>query len=433
LSHKEVIMPKARQLGISWLICIYVVWLTIFNDASKVLLMSKGEPEAWELIAKCRFILDNLPDFLKPVEKHPDNKGIIDFIDTHSEIRALPSTKGAGRSADASLVVRDELADHPYGETNFAAIGPTIDAGNAQMIDLGTLSFEDMNNHLNQRVIEARDGLSNAYLHDLANWRLRPVRSDKLSLDEWFAKQIIPKYPEYQREKEYPESLAQALAPSKTICRFDLDALNDLAKRCTSPIREERNGLVKIYQEPITTGKYSMVMDSSEGNKEGDPCAGGVFDKWNTRVVSIHGRITLEEQALILFDLYERYFEPFTAVESNSCGLTLITKLRDLGITNWFYHDKAKTKEGWWTGTNRSDMISDLAEAIFIRDINEPEIDVIDEFRSFIRTTKYAAGEARGGAHDDFVMMWAIALQIRKDMPTTGKVGISSFQYAEKW
>ncbi|KKN25861.1 hypothetical protein LCGC14_0880480 [marine sediment metagenome] len=433
LSHKEIVIPKARQLGITWLVCIYIDWLVLFHDAAKVLIMSKGEPEAFAMIAKCRFIYDNLPDFLKPNEKHPDNQGIIDFYDSNSEIRALASTKGAGRSTDASLVVRDELADHPYGETNFAAIGPTIDAGSAQMIDLGTLSFEDVNNHLTKRVIDARDGVSNAHLHDLANWRLRPTRDDYLSLDEWFEKQIIPKYPAYQREKEYPESLAQALAPPKTICRFDLDALNDLEKRCTSPIREERNGLVKIYQEPIVTGKYSMVMDSSEGSALSDPCAGGVFDRWKTRVVSIHGKITLEEQALILFDLYERYNEPYTAVERNSCGLTLITKLKDLGIAKWFYHDRAKTKEGFWTGTNRSDMIADLADAIFTRDINEPEIDVINEFRSFIRTDKYPAGEARGGAHDDFTMMWAIELQIRKSMPTSGKVGIKSFQYSESW
>ena len=407
-------------------------WLVLFNDAAKVLMMSKGEPEAFALITKCRFIYDNLPDFLKPHEKHPDNQGIIDFLDSYSEIRALPSTKGAGRSTDASLVVRDELADHPYGESNFAAIGPTVDAGNAQMIDLGTLSFEDVNNHLNQRVIRARDGKGTAYLHDLCNWRLRPIRADDLSLDEWYEKQIIPKYPEYQREKEYPESLAQALAPPKTTCRFDLQALNDLGKRCTSsgPIREEYNGLVKIYQEPIISGKYSMVMDSSEGDSIGDPCAGGIFDRWNTRVVSIHGRISLEEQARIMWDLSERYYQPFTAVERNSCGLTLITKLVDIGITNWFYHDKAKTKEGWWTGTNRSDMIADLADAVFNRGLNEPEIGVIDEFRSFIKTDKHKDGEARGGAHDDFVMMWAIALQIRKSMPS-GEMTVTTIRMRE--
>jgi hypothetical protein len=433
LSHKEIVIPKARQLGITWLVCVYICWLVLFHEAAKVLIMSKGEPEAFAMIQKCRFIYDNLPDFLRPNEKHPDNQGIIDFVDSNSEIRALASTKGAGRSTDASLVVRDELADHPYGEVNFAAIGPTIDAGNAQMIDLGTLSFEDVNNHLNKRVIDARDRTSNAYLHDLANWRLRPSRDGSLSLDEWFEKQILPKYPEYQREKEYPESLAQALAPPKTTCRFDLEALNDLERRCTSPIREERNGLVKIYQEPIVTGRYSMVMDSSEGHSTSDPCAGGVFDKWKSRIVSIHGNITLDEQAAILFDLYERYFTPYTAVERNSCGLTLINKLKDLGVTNWYYHDKAKTKEGFWTGSNRSDMIADLADNIFTRSLNEPEIDVINEFRSFIRTDKHPAGEARGGAHDDFTMMWAIELSIRKSMPTGGKVGIKSYQYSESW
>lgn len=430
LKHKEIVIPKARQLGVTWLVAGYVDWLTLFNDATKVLMMSKGEDEAFELITKCRFIYDNLPPFLRPIEKHPENRGKIDFRDSHSEIKALPSTKGAGRSADASLVVRDELAEHPYGEQNFAAIGPTIDAGSAQMIDLGTISAEDINNHLTIRVVEARDRKSNAYLHDLANWRLRPIRAEGVSLDEWYEKQVIPKYPEYQREKEYPESLAQALAAPKTICRFDGDALKDLESRCTSPLREEYNGLVKIYQEPIASSKYCMVFDPSEGSSTSDPCAGGIIDRWLHRVVDIHGRISLDEQARIAWDLYQRYFEPYTAVERNACGLTLIEKMKDLGVENWHYHDKKKEKEGWWTGNNRPAMVMDLADVVYNREINEPNPDALKEFHSFIKTDKYPEGEARGGTHDDYVMMWAIVVQIRKHMPT-GKGTMTSYKIRE--
>ena len=390
--------------------------------------MSKGEDEAFELIAKCRFIYDNLPSFLQPPEKHPDNRGLIDFTNSHSEIRALPSTKGAGRSADASLVIRDELADHPYGEQNFAAIGPTVDAGKAQMIDLGTISFEDINNHLTIRVVEARDGKSNAHLHDLANWKLRPIRAEGMSLDEWYEKQVIPKYPEYQREKEYPESLEQALAAPKTICRFDRDALKDLESRCTSPLREEYNGLVKIYQEPIASSKYCLVIDPSEGSSTSDPCAGGIIDRWLHKVAEFHGRISLDEQARIAWDLYKRYFEPYTAAERNACGLTLIEKMKDLGIDNWYYHDKRKEKEGWWTGSNRPAMVMDLADVVYDRAINEPNPEALKEFHSFIKTDKYPEGVARGGCHDDYVMMWAIAIQIRKHMPT-GKIRIRTFAW----
>lgn len=447
----EVIILKARQLGISWLVSGVSLWDTIFRDCAKTLFLSQGEKEAWDLLAKSKFINRKLPPFLKVNEKHPDSRELMDFTPIDGMLQALPSTEKAGHGTDARRVVRDELARHPYGRENFRAIGPTVDAG-GQSVDLSTIEKTDLNNHFTERVLKiynnsTREELPSGvvvFKHNdseakliFLGWKLRPVRKEGMTLEEWWERVIVPKYSEYDREEQYPATIEEALSTPKAKCRFDKDALDDLEKRCTSPIREEYNGAVKIYQEPILTGRYSMAQDPSEGGKDGDPCAGGIFDRWHHRVVAIHGWLTLDEQAHILWDLYQRYkgsFDgAFTAVERNSCGLTLIAKLKDIGITNWFYFDKQKTKEGWWTGNNRSDMIADLADAIFTRELNEPELEAIQEFHSFIKTDKYPDGEARGGTHDDRVMMWAIALQIRKSMPTGGRVGITTAKYKESW
>jgi len=377
-------------------------------------------------------------------EKHPDSRELMDFVPIDGMLQALPSTEKAGHGTDARRVVRDELARHPYGKENFLAVGPTVDAG-GQSIDLSTMEKSDLNNHFTERVMKiynnsTREDLPSGvvvFKHNdseakliFLGWKLRPVRREGMTLEDFWNNVIVPKYDEYGREEQYPATIEEAVSAPKAKCRFSKVALKDLETRCTSPLREEYNGFVKIYQEPIASNQYCMVFDPSEGDSTSDPCAGGIIDKWLHRVVDIHGRIPLDEQARIAWDLYQRYFKPYTAVERNACGLTLIEKMKDLGITNWYYHDKTKNKEGWWTGPNRPAMIMDLADAVYNRAINEPSLEAIKEFHSFIRTDKYPEGEARGGTHDDYVMMWAIALQIRKSMPS-GEMTVTTTRMRE--
>ena len=138
-SNQELVILKARQLGISWLMCGYALWTALFKEHANVLLISKGEDEAWELIKKIRFIFNNLPPFLQR-KMDKDRRDYVDFPEIGSRIKALPSTPNAGSGYTATLVIRDELDKHPYAEQNFAAIGPTVDAG-GKMIDLGSRDY----------------------------------------------------------------------------------------------------------------------------------------------------------------------------------------------------------------------------------------------------------------------------------------------------
>jgi len=240
-------------------------------------------------------------------------------------------------------------------------------------------------------------------------------------------------YDQWEIEGRYPKTEQEALSAPGLICRFDIKALKDMESDTRyGPLSEEQNGLIKIYKQPVAGRRYCLILDPSEGGANGDPCAGMVVD-WATceKVAEFHGRIPLDEQALIAYDFYERYHQPFTAPERNASGLNIITKLQELGVTKWYYCDKSKEKAGWYTsggsgqGGNRPVMLTDLADSIFKRQIREPNPLALDEFHTFIRTKKKREGEARSGAHDEYVMMWAIFLQIRNEMPTGGQKTIS--------
>lgn len=390
----------------------YALWQAMFHEGANIILVSRGETEASEMLDYCRFYHSQLPDTLR-VSKGHDQSTLITFPYTYSRIRALPATAEAGIGlGGATLVIMDEFDFHDKDEQNYAEIKPMIDAG-GQMVLLSAPNKYDMETKFKEIWYKAKSGENNFCAKFFA-YDVIPGRDA-----EWYTNQLRD-YDKWEMEGRYPRTEAEALSAPQMVCRFDTGALVDLRKRCTSPLREDYNGLVKIYQEPMANNHYCMVIDPSEGDEVGDPSCCLVIDKWLNKVAEFHGRIPLNEQARIGWELYKSYFNPFTAVERNAGGLNLIEKLGELGVENWYYHDKQKQKAGWWTGVNRSAMITDLAEVVHQRSMNEPNPQSLSEFETFIRTKRKMEGEARKGAHDDYVMAWSIAIQIRKQIPDGG-------------
>ena len=129
---------KARQLGLSWLLAAYAVYVGRRSHAN-VLLISQGLLESKELLEKVEFIARH---YLVPGAGE-DGKSPIRLVKATGTdlriagggtIRALPSTEDAGRSFTASLVVVDEAAFHDYAEANYKAYYPTVADGGQLLV-----------------------------------------------------------------------------------------------------------------------------------------------------------------------------------------------------------------------------------------------------------------------------------------------------------
>lgn len=395
----------------------------MFNDSAKALFLSQGEEEAWDLVNKARFILNHLPPFLRLKAKH-ETKGIIDFFSNNSIIQALPSTDKAGRGTDATLVVRDELAKHPYGRENFVAIGPAIDGG-GQLIDLSTINKLDANNHFTDRVIRARDGNSRAHLVFLG-WNLRPVRIEGLSLEEWFQINIKEKYSAMEIEQEYPATLEEALSPAATIGVFDKDAVEGMMLDISSSLKTQEvdtfNGRVRVYKLPQVGHKYCVFTDPSDGIE--DPFVTIVMD-WRTgeAVATATAKIPSEDCARVHDSLVRTYNNAYNSFEVNaSAGGSFGQVIRELGTPNIAprrNHDGKVMlgKDGWYTTPQMRDtMIRDLQQAIRKRLIICHDREAINEFRTFIQPPGMKP-QPTEGAHDDWVMCWAGVWTISRYIP----------------
>jgi len=402
----------------------------MFHENVMVLMLSKKETDAWKLVAKCKYILAYLPPWMRRKlagQGGQGSKSSMKFEGNDSEIEALPSTDDAGRSTDATLVVRDELEYHPFAEANYAAVRPT----GAQLIDLTTQDKSIADSHFQQRFMDAYKGVTNTKWVFLGAME-RPVRENNMTPEQWWENVIVPSYSEWQRENEYPLTLEEALRPSIAHGFFDNDALNHMERDIDIPIKTNEintfNGMVKIFRKPVVGRKYCLFTDPSDGFE--DPHHTVVIDSQTQEEMACSSGMVKADRCAEIHDSLVRYYNnAFNAYELNSyAGGKFDETLKNLETPNRcpFINTDGKLKldkngnaykYGWWTTrVLRRKMINGLEEGVRLGMIRTHSADTIEEFRNFIVP---AGGEpcARKNWHDDKVMAWGGVLELNKYKP----------------
>jgi len=154
------IILKARQLGVTWLVLAYSMYLMLFNVGYLTIALSKTEEDAKELIRRLSVMLRKLEVFIK--EDIKENEGwqglkyrrtalSIEILhkEKSSMFKAFSSSKNAGRSFTANLLVLDEWAFQQFANEIWLSAYPTINRPTGgkviglSTIDRGTL-FEEL-------------------------------------------------------------------------------------------------------------------------------------------------------------------------------------------------------------------------------------------------------------------------------------------------
>ena len=132
MGQSQIIL-KARQIGVSWLLASYATYKMLSGQT--VLMFSKGQREASELMEKARHVYDVLPDVWR-AELTARNDS--ELATATGRILAFPSTEDAGRGWTADLIIADEAAFHPYAARNYQSYRPaSLDKG-GQMLMVST-------------------------------------------------------------------------------------------------------------------------------------------------------------------------------------------------------------------------------------------------------------------------------------------------------
>lgn len=228
IAQKLVIILKARQLGISWLCCAYVLWHCLFKPGRVWLFLSKGEVEAHELARRVKVMYQRLPLWLQ--ERVPLTQTATEALGwgNGSRVQSLAATKNAGRSFTASGVLMDEFAFMQWGEDVYTAVKPTVDNG-GQLFVVSTANGEGDGFH--KRYTDADKGLNN-FAPIFLSWRDRPSRDDAwraaVAAEALDARKDLQEYPSTPLEA-FQSSGGDRYLPSITLwdaCKADVPALD---------------------------------------------------------------------------------------------------------------------------------------------------------------------------------------------------------------
>lgn len=235
--------------------------------------------------------------------------------------------------------------------------------------------------------------------HEQINWR----RKSKRRLGRLFP-------------QEYPEDDESCFLQSGT-CYFDREKILPLLQLLPEIEHVHIPGGYICYAEkPIPGVEYVAGVDTSEGLPGCDPNGIGILRKdTGQQVAWAHGLFKPRELARLSVKMCKQYNNAFLGVERNNHGHAVLEKVKDYGYSKKHQcYYMSKDRIGWETNSQtRPIMLEELSEAIDEGFMKVADKDFLGECMSFNMQSD-GKFEADSGTHDDRVMYWAVAWQMRK-------------------
>lgn len=133
---ENIIVLKARRLGLSWVVLVFALWYAIFHQGTRVLILCKTGDDAAALLDRIRRMRDRIAadpasaHVLAKLEQPAKIRDAVTTLDVGSStIRALMGTPAAARSETAGLLLLDEFAFQRGADEIWQAVLPTIEGG----------------------------------------------------------------------------------------------------------------------------------------------------------------------------------------------------------------------------------------------------------------------------------------------------------------
>ena len=422
-ANQQVIVLKARQLGLTWLAVCYALWTMLFKPGSGVLLFSRRENEARELLERMRGVHSRLPGAIRGTVT-VNNAQEMGIGGMGSWARCFPTTKHSGRSYSATMAIVDEADFIPDLKMLLNAVKPAIDGG-GKLVLISTANKEDQSSAFKgiwQGAVKGMNGYKPLFLP----WDARPDRDQA-----WYTRQKVD-YLIDDLYQEYPANPEQALSARQASKRFPAAWLtrcrgsrsqwcgipqkirDDVADpsplryvgRCgrvgTLPLLEEL-GIPGFtgYVKPEKGHEYLVSADPAEGNPGSDPSAAVVLDTESWEEVGVlHGSYEPDIFAGYLRQVAGHYNQAMILVERNNHGHAVLLALEYSGYEN-IYVSPVDKKAGWLsTSRDKVLAVSHCAQAL------REGCCRINHEGTLTELVILEAGTLRApeGAHDDLAM-----------------------------
>jgi hypothetical protein len=397
----QLVILKARQLGLSWLTLCYVLHRMIFKPAATALIFSKRDEEAIELLSRLKGIYIRLPKWMRARRVESDSEH--DWsLSNGSSAKAFPATGGRSYTGSIALIDEADFVSDLDGLIN--AVKPTIDAG-GQLFMISTVDKSAPESPF-KRIFRGAKSRLTQWGYVFLPWSARPGRDAT-----WYAAQeadVLARTGALDdMHQEYPATDTEALAP------------RSLDKRIPSPwieacYVEEAGFLPKdapsipglvIYRQPEKGRRYVIGVDPAEGNPTSDDSALTVMDRMTgEEVAALAGKFQPQIIADHAFAIGKYFNNADVLVERNNHGHAVILRLMYQTILRILAG--LDDRLGWLSMTlGKTILYDELADAF------REKSTTLHSFATYTQIAAIEGSTLRGpsGTHDDRADSYALA------------------------
>ena len=403
--HRLVVILKARQLGLTWLVLGYALWLMMFRPAAVVLLFSRRDDEAVHLLdGRLKGMYEHLPVWLRGGTLPSGDSQHVWGLSNGSEARAFPTT--AGDSYTASLAIVDEADLVPDLNRLMNAVKPTIDGG-GRMILLSRADKSRPDSEFKRIYMGGKQGDS-GWASVFLPWHAHPGRDAA-----WYERQRQDVQTRTgsldDLHQQYPASDLEALAPRSLDKRIAPDWLQQVyvpADALDAPANAPAIPGLSIYAEPKPGQRFVIGVDPAEGNPTSDDSAMTVLNaESGEEAARLAGKFqpsTIAAHA----DTIGTYFNSAgVLVERNNHGHAVLLWLRDNSRLTRLRGIEGR--DGWLSNSKGKALLYDAAA-----DACRESQTVIHSFDTYVQLSSIEGSSLRApeGQHDDLADSYALAV-----------------------
>jgi hypothetical protein len=416
------ILLASRQVGKSTLMTIYLLWVAMFFNDNKILLVANKESTAIEIFTRIRMAYELMPNWIKsPIDEGFGGYGKTSMgLENGSRIEISTTTGTAARGKACNILVIDEAAfiEQHLMDPFWASVFPIVSS-----IPDGKIFICSTPNGTGNLFHELYSGSlegKNGWVNDKIIWNEVPGRTET-----WAKKIRSGLASEEKWRQEYECEFINSGTSS-------LD--EDLYKRLRGELREPKeilmDGKYKIWDLPNPDRIYVAGVDVGEG-VGGDYSVIKIVDITDLdeiiEVAEYYSNDTpVSEFSNIVYDILQHWGNPLVCVERNNQGGQVADRLgNDYGypkMVNWgsklagrknleLFGMVSSRNTKYYACANARYYYNDKGAVIFR---NEDSLEEL--FKHFVKLPNDSWG-AISGKHDDRTMalIWALMV-LDKDL-----------------
>jgi hypothetical protein len=412
-NNRFCVLLSSRQSGKTTLLTIYALWIALFNEDQRILIVANKEQTAKNIFKRVRLAYELLPNYLKA--------GVIEWGQTSmsltngSSIGISTTSSDAGRGESVNCLILDELAFIEPGmlDSFWRSVYPIISSSKKSKI-LVASTPNGVGNLFHSLYVGAKTG-DNGWHAERVDWWEVPGRDE-----EWKDNTIKTLQSKEAFMQEYENVF---LSSGENI--FYEGAYEILESGIIEPTYVFDEGSYLVWNEPKDNRLYVAGVDVGEGLNLNASCIQilDITDLSNIEQVACYNNRKISPYYFTqkLKEILDQWGKPPVCIERNNCGAQVVDNLKNVygyeSIITW------GAKSGEYSPSNRFGILSHTntkSRGITnmrywvneIRSVKIRDAKTLIELKDFIRFPNGTWGSRTASLFDDRVMalVWALII-----------------------